>query len=263
MSMLGKWGSRAKESVLAMRYSGLSDKKWFETIAASLSDASLGLPGFPSPQVQANFTGRSGRPALEEAFEFYTLIKSSVPTLTGPILDFGCGWGRILRFFLKDLDPKYVHGVDVEPSAIAECRDTKVPGDIQLIAPHGPLPFSKDTFQIVYAYSVFTHLPEQAAAHWMREIKRILKPGRANCVHRADSPVSQAMHRIPGLPAVYMATSDGKRISKPGASSRNVRERKVHLYGGVAKGLGKAHRRRISPDVRRLWLGRSFTEHYA
>jgi ubiquinone/menaquinone biosynthesis C-methylase UbiE len=176
MSMLGKWGSRAKESVLAMRYSGLSDKKWFETIAASLSDASLGLPGFPSPQVQANFTGRSGRPALEEAFEFYTLIKSSVPTLTGPILDFGCGWGRILRFFLKDLDPKYVHGVDVEPSAIAECRDTKVPGDIQLIAPHGPLPFSKDTFQIVYAYSVFTHLPEQAAAHWMREIKRVLKP---------------------------------------------------------------------------------------
>jgi ubiquinone/menaquinone biosynthesis C-methylase UbiE len=51
-----------------------------------------------------------------------------------------------------------------------------VPGDIQLIAPHGPLPFSNDTFQIVYAYSVFTHLPEQAAAHWMHEIKRVLKP---------------------------------------------------------------------------------------
>ena len=76
-------------------------------------------------------------------------MKSSVLSLTGPILDFGCGWGRILRFFLKDLDQKYIHGVDVEPSAIAECRDTRVPGDIQLIAPHGPLPFSNDTFEIV------------------------------------------------------------------------------------------------------------------
>jgi SAM-dependent methyltransferase len=157
-------------------YSSLSDKDWLETLAASLSDASLGLPGFPSPQVQANFTGRSWRPALEEAFEFYTLVKSSVASLAGPILDFGCEWGRILRFFLKDLDQKYIHGVDVEPSAIAECRDTKVPGDIQLIAPHGSLSFSNDTFQIVYAYSVFTHLPEQAAAHWMHEIKRVLKP---------------------------------------------------------------------------------------
>jgi SAM-dependent methyltransferase len=157
-------------------YSSLSDKEWFETIAASLSDTSLGLPGFPPPQIQAQFTGRSGRPALEEAFEFYTLVKSSVPKLTGPILDFGCGWGRILRFFLKDLEKKYIYGVDVEPNAVVQCRDTKLPGNIQLIAPHGQLPFSDGTFQIVYAYSVFTHLPEQVAARWMHEIKRVLKP---------------------------------------------------------------------------------------
>jgi len=29
------------------------------------------------------------------------------------VLDFGCGWGRIIRFFLKDIDPARLHGTDV------------------------------------------------------------------------------------------------------------------------------------------------------
>jgi len=237
------------------RYRSLSDKEWFETIAASLSDTSLGLPGFPPPQIQAQFTGRSGRPALEEGFEFYMLVKSSVPTLTGPILDFGCGWGRILRFFLKDLEQKDIHGVDVEPNAIAQCRDTKVPGNIRLIAPHGLLPFSDGTFQIVYAYSVFTHLPEQVAAHWMREIKRVLKPeGRIVftaltarylrlCVEYEDFPPSswqrQMANGFPNPRHLLTMYEEGKFIYTTGTGSARTPDKgattlKSGIFGWAA-----------------------------
>ena len=30
----------------------------------------------------------------------------------GPLLDFGCGWGRVIRYFLKDVDPGHLMGTD-------------------------------------------------------------------------------------------------------------------------------------------------------
>ena len=33
------------------------------------------------------------------------------------VLDFGCGWGRVIRFFLKDVAPWNLVGVDIDPNA--------------------------------------------------------------------------------------------------------------------------------------------------
>jgi SAM-dependent methyltransferase len=162
--------------MLETSFGDLSDNQWLDTLAASEFDPSLGLPGFPPAQIQANFTGRHGRPALEEAFELYSLIKKSAGRLDGPVLDFGVGWGRILRFFIKDLPAQKLHGVDIEPTAIEECRAAKLPAQLSLLKPGEPLPYADGTFQIVYAYSVFTHLPAKAAKRAIDEIKRVLRP---------------------------------------------------------------------------------------
>jgi SAM-dependent methyltransferase len=162
--------------MLTDKYGAFSDSEWLEVLVKSESDKSLGLPGFPTPRIQANFTGRSGRPALEEAFEFYRLIKQSVPKLEGPILDLGIGWGRIMRFFLKDLPSEQLFGVDIEPTAIAECRAANMPVDLKLLNAGDSLPYRDGMFQVVYAYSVFTHLPPKPALQVMNEIKRVLRP---------------------------------------------------------------------------------------
>ena len=86
-------------------------------------------------------------------------------------------WGRIIRFFLKDVDADTLHGVDTNPKYLEAAQQTGVPGHLHLIAPLGQLPHADASFDLVYAYSVFTHLPEHVQDHWLAEIARTLKPG--------------------------------------------------------------------------------------
>jgi SAM-dependent methyltransferase len=39
------------------------------------------------------------------------------------------------------------------------------------------LPFEDGSFDLLIAYSVFTHLPEDVATHWMKELSRVAAPG--------------------------------------------------------------------------------------
>jgi SAM-dependent methyltransferase len=40
-----------------------------------------------------------------------------------------------------------------------------------------PLPYDDASFDLVYAFSVITHLSEALQREWLREIRRVLKPG--------------------------------------------------------------------------------------
>jgi SAM-dependent methyltransferase len=92
------------------------------------------------------------------------------------ILDFGCGVGRIsLPFFFKYGRP--THCVDVDKKCIAYLKET-IPGANPTEIPYDPpTPFADNSFDVVYAVSVWTHLPPDKSDAWLREIKRILIPG--------------------------------------------------------------------------------------
>jgi len=51
------------------------------------------------------------------------------------------------------------------------------PGQHRSIDPRASLPYRDSFFNLVYAYSVFTHLPEPAQNVWIPEIARVLRPG--------------------------------------------------------------------------------------
>ena len=95
---------------------------------------------------------------------------------TGAILDFGCGCGRVARNW-SGLEGIEVHGADVDRPAIRWCR-RNLPF-LQAIRsdPAPPLPYPDGRFDLVYALSVLTHLPEQAGRDWVAELVRIVKPG--------------------------------------------------------------------------------------
>ena len=178
--------SSSKSDGFLKRYSSVSDKKWFKTIKLSIDDRNINgiqFPGFPEQTVQAQFVGSHGNAALTEAFNFYTEVKdycnASGATLApeSKVLDFGVGWGRILRFFLKDVGIENLYGVDVDPTIIKVCHDTGIPGNLSQVNSEGPLPHSDKMFDLVYAYSVFSHLSESVHIKWLEEIRRVLKPG--------------------------------------------------------------------------------------
>ena len=85
--------------------------------------------------------------------------------------------GSFLRFFWKDISPENLYGCDVLPLAIDICNSTRVPGNLNLIKSDGNLPYSDNFFDVIIAYSVFTHLTEKMNLHWMRELARVSKPG--------------------------------------------------------------------------------------
>jgi len=172
------------------RVRGLSDEEFFSMLLRSV-DARVvegtTFPSFPDDQLQANFVGSSGKDALNEAYNFWRVLKSKTSALGRPlgetsnVLDFGCGWGRYLRFLNKDTRADHLHGVDVNPEIVALCKRLGVAGNVKAIEALGSLPFPDDFFDVAMAYSVFTHLPENVHIHWMREMTRVSRKG-AVCV---------------------------------------------------------------------------------
>ncbi|MBB6187492.1 class I SAM-dependent methyltransferase [Rhodanobacter sp. MP7CTX1] len=157
----------------------MNDQRWFERILSSLHDRNLGLPGFPSTYLQEVFVGRSNEKALEEAFTFYKIVKNSSFPLTrnSRVLDFGVGWGRIIRFFTREVDPSGLYGVDVDGDILNEAKSIGVEGQLGLIGKSDRLEFPDNHFDVVYAFSVFSHISKDSASHWLGELMRVLKPG--------------------------------------------------------------------------------------
>jgi SAM-dependent methyltransferase len=95
----------------------------------------------------------------------------------GAVFELGCGTARLLRC-LRSIEGVRLIGSDINPDCISWCIQN-VPGPeyyVNELTP--PLPFAADAaFDLVYASSVFTHIPLELQGPWLKEIYRILRPG--------------------------------------------------------------------------------------
>jgi SAM-dependent methyltransferase len=96
---------------------------------------------------------------------------------TRRVLDFGCGCGRTLRWFLRDFPGTEFHGADVDEQAIAWCRKNLPAAIFVQNQPQPPLPYPGRHFDVIYCLSVFTHLDEAMQDLWLAELSRLLAPG--------------------------------------------------------------------------------------
>ncbi len=141
------------------------------------------LPSLPPAEIQRHYNWKTGESNLEFGFQIYQLLKQLMEQHRGAIgenttiLDFGCGWGRMLRFFLKDTRPSNLWGVDVSEEAVQVCKQTNRWCNFDLVQSVPPSTFRDGMFDLVYAYSVFSHLSEEVHAKWIAEFHRIMKPG--------------------------------------------------------------------------------------
>lgn len=94
----------------------------------------------------------------------------------GALLDFGCGCGRVLRHW-ESLADTQVHGSDFNPYMIDWCRQALPFAGFSLNGVAPPLEYDDEAFDLVYAVSVFTHLPAPLQLPWLRELARVVRPG--------------------------------------------------------------------------------------
>ena len=112
---------------------------------------------------------RSGRAA-------YDAIAAHVPLdEVDAVLDFGCGCGRVARYW--DGFAGSVTGCDLDGPAVAWCRSNLPFARFEQNALAPPLAFENESFDLVYALSVFTHLTGELQLAWRDELRRVLRPG--------------------------------------------------------------------------------------
>jgi SAM-dependent methyltransferase len=92
------------------------------------------------------------------------------------VLDFGCGAGRVLRH-LRGIEGVALYGSDYNSDLISWCADNLTFASFETNPPSGRLAYEDAGMDLVYAFSVFTHLTEPQQTHWTDELYRVLKPG--------------------------------------------------------------------------------------
>ena len=108
------------------------------------------------------------------------------------VLDFGCGCGRSARPLIQQTPrPRTYLGIDVHRGMVQWCQRNlapRAPGfrfehhDVvnRAFNPEGTrevaeLPGPARSFSLVHAWSVFTHLVEPHAVHYLNEVERVLR----------------------------------------------------------------------------------------
>ena len=169
-----------------LAFKNSSDRYWFWLLSRgwqvrpALREV---LPGLPEERIQQNWTGSTGDATLREGYKFYCLVREVAAKYQRDLhpetrmLDFGCGWGRIIRFFLRDIEHRNLVGCDCYREALEAARQQNKWCEFRLVEPMPPSPFEAASFDVIYLYSVFSHMSEEAHLRWLGEFQRILKPG--------------------------------------------------------------------------------------
>lgn len=108
------------------------------------------------------------------------ILEWTMPYLQLPlkILEWGCGVARIIRHIPgKVHKDAVVSGVDINEKMI-EWNLKNIPFvNFYKTNYQPPLPFPNDQFNLVYAFSVFTHIETEWQLKWIQEIHRIMQIG--------------------------------------------------------------------------------------
>jgi SAM-dependent methyltransferase len=141
------------------------------------------LPRVPEPELQELWNGRSGLPLALQSMSFYRKLREGYarhgtrPLSDASVVDFGCGWGRLTRYLARDVGAGRLYGCDPVEGILNVSRANGVPA-ILATSDFLPerLPFD-ERFDLAFAFSVFTHLSEEAHRHSLLALHRSLHPG--------------------------------------------------------------------------------------
>ena len=93
------------------------------------------------------------------------------------ILDFGSGCGRVLRHLEPLAAGTRICGVDINSASIGWSKKNLPFAESEFCPLDPPLPYAAGTFDLIYALSVFTHLPQSLQFAWIAEMARLLRQG--------------------------------------------------------------------------------------
>lgn len=150
---------------------------------AELRNRIEGGSPIPPPEEIYLVTGAEDASWFLKSGEIHTRIMREMLEKSGldieeidSFLDFGCGCGRLIRHWNK-LEKPAIHGTDYNPRLISWCEKNLKFARFRVNDLVGELEYESGGFDLVYAFSVFTHLTEAQHYFWIEELTRVLRPG--------------------------------------------------------------------------------------
>ena len=139
------------------------------------------LPKMASNKDQLGWCGVTGAALMKQSVAFTRSVKLEYERLAekqlsaARVLDYGAGWGRLTRLFLKYLPVRQLKACDGWPHSIALFGSLNFPIDCDLV-PEEPqaLPYEPGTFDLIVVFSVFTHLSEQRRRVVLAALRTVL-----------------------------------------------------------------------------------------
>lgn len=113
----------------------------------------------------------------------------------GSVVEWGVGCGRLMRALPAELITNCI-GLDVDPVNIEWCSSFMPYGTYGTLEPFGKMPLKDNSVDVLYSYSVMTHLCAVAEIHWLKEINRVLKGTGIISVHGLYSTATIAPWNI-------------------------------------------------------------------
>jgi SAM-dependent methyltransferase len=93
------------------------------------------------------------------------------------ILDFGSGIGNSTPFLRRYFPAAQLAGADVSQRSL-DVAESRFPGMATGLRIEGQsIPAKDDTFSITFSACVFHHIPHGEHVHWLRELRRVTRPG--------------------------------------------------------------------------------------
>lgn len=151
-------------------------------VPAEYARVRAALPAMAAEDVQISWTGSAGYPLLMQSCAFVRALESGYRRFNGrglddlTVLDFGCGWGRLIRLMYKFTAPENIYGCDPWERSIELCKQSNLQAHLA-VSDYLPvsLPFQLTRFDLIYAFSVFTHLSERAAQTAIAACRKAVK----------------------------------------------------------------------------------------
>ena len=108
------------------------------------------------------------------ASEIISWTNPYLTTTTPRILDWGCGAARITRHIFIHKPNASVYGCDTNETIIEWNRNSEINATFSVIDHFTPTLYAPDFFDLVFGFSVLTHIDTGQQIEWIKELHRIL-----------------------------------------------------------------------------------------
>jgi SAM-dependent methyltransferase len=131
--------------------------------------------GGTTPEQLAVYT-RIGNSAYQLIDDALALTGRRAPAVAR-LLDYGCGYGRVLRAIVQHVPPPHIDVFDVDPAAVRFCSEEFGVTGLAFGRPwdFASIPFQR--YDCVWAGSVFTHLSAEFTRETLTQLCGLLAPG--------------------------------------------------------------------------------------